>query len=215
MKSKLQKCFKILTVGVLFVLSAQLLAQEVDNKDRDMGLLVQIKRTGTNFYVNSGNKKYELGDYAGAISAYTKAIEMEPNSKEAYFNRANAKNRNNPFGGANFNYQAWELKVLEAAKDYTKAIELDPSFADAYNNRSLMYIQVCSASEELKQSAEDDINRAIQINPNFAIAYYNRGYLGFLYCKKIDPRKEYATALQLDPSIAKFHDYIAQMESND
>jgi len=39
----------------------------------------------------SGNTKYELKDYKGAIQDYTKAIELNPNHANAYYNRGVAK----------------------------------------------------------------------------------------------------------------------------
>jgi len=38
-------------------------------------------------YVNSGNQKDDAKDYNGAISDYTKAIELDPNDAGAYYNR--------------------------------------------------------------------------------------------------------------------------------
>ena len=38
-------------------------------------------------YFNIGFSKYELGDYSGAILDYSKAIELDPEFKEAYSNR--------------------------------------------------------------------------------------------------------------------------------
>jgi tetratricopeptide (TPR) repeat protein len=56
-----------------------------------------------------------------SINDLTKAIELNPQDKEAYFNRANA-------------YIDLE-KYQEAIADYTKAIELDPEYHKACHNR--------------------------------------------------------------------------------
>ena len=75
------------------------------------------------FYYNRGIKKYDRGDYYGAISDYTKAIEINPRDADAYYNRALAKD---------------DLKdIYGAIADYTKSIEISPA-ADAYLNRSLL-----------------------------------------------------------------------------
>jgi len=42
-------------------------------------------------YFNSGSAKSDLQDYYGAISDYSKAIEIEPKAYGAYFNRGIAK----------------------------------------------------------------------------------------------------------------------------
>ena len=44
-------------------------------------------------YYNLGNVKRELKDYYGAISDYTKAIEINPNFKSAYKNRGISKRK--------------------------------------------------------------------------------------------------------------------------
>ena len=43
------------------------------------------------FYLNRANKKYNDGDYYGAISAYNKSIEINPSNADAYHNRGVAK----------------------------------------------------------------------------------------------------------------------------
>ncbi len=42
-------------------------------------------------YFKSGNTKYDLKDYKGAIQDYTKAIELNPKYADAYYNRGIAK----------------------------------------------------------------------------------------------------------------------------
>ena len=42
-------------------------------------------------YFNSGYDKAEAKDYYGAISDYTKAIELDPNYANAYYNRGLSK----------------------------------------------------------------------------------------------------------------------------
>ena len=64
----------------------------------------------TSKYRESGNIKYNSEDYQGAISDYTKAIEINPKEAKAYCNRGSAKNVLKDYSGA--------------ISDYTKAIEL-------------------------------------------------------------------------------------------
>ena len=72
------------------------------------------------FYFNRAYDKANNGDHYGAISDYTKAIEINP-SEGAYYNRGFSKRKVKDYYGA--------------ISDYTKAIELDPKYADAYYNR--------------------------------------------------------------------------------
>ena len=73
------------------------------------------------FYYNRGHDKAEKGDHYGAISDYTKAIEINPNDGYAFYNRGWSKDEIGDFYGAIF--------------DYTKAIEINPNDDAAYYNR--------------------------------------------------------------------------------
>ena len=62
-----------------------------------------------------------LGQYLAAISDYDKAIQLEPDDAEAYYNRGHCEGRVGT--------------ILAAISDYDKAIQLEPDLAEAYNNR--------------------------------------------------------------------------------
>ena len=51
----------------------------------------KVYAADNSFYFNRAYEKAEKGDYYGAISDYTKAIEVNPNDGDAYYNRGNAK----------------------------------------------------------------------------------------------------------------------------
>ena len=72
-------------------------------------------------YFERAYDKAENGDYYGAISDYTKAIELQPDYADAYVNRGVAKRKLKDDYGA--------------ISDYTKALELNPDYAIAYSNR--------------------------------------------------------------------------------
>ncbi len=77
------------------------------------------------YFFKRAFKKGEKGDHYGAISDYTKAIEIDPKDAVAYYNRGLSKDILKDYSGA--------------IADYTKAIEIDPKYADAYNNRAILY----------------------------------------------------------------------------
>ena len=74
-------------------------------------------------WFDDGNQKFVSGDYAGAFSDYTKAIEIKPMYARAYFNRGTSKDELNDYQGA--------------IADYTKAIEFKPDYYKAYTNRGI------------------------------------------------------------------------------
>ena len=115
-----------------------------------------VKAEDAEIYNTKGMKKHYENDHYGAISNYTKAIQMSPNVGEYYYNRGLSKNKIKDYEGA--------------ISDFTKAIELKPQFADAYRDRGL-------SNAELGDyyAAISDGNKAIKYNPNDVKAYFNLG----------------------------------------
>ena len=73
-----------------------------------------------------GLVKEMIGDWEGAISDYTKSIEIDSNYARVYYSRANA------------NYYLKNYR--EAIVDYNKSIKINPNYAKAYFNRGLSNI---------------------------------------------------------------------------
>jgi len=169
--------------------------------NKALGNETVIYETPTNLqtadeYFYSAYEKQNLKDYYGAISDYTKAIELNPNYI-SYNNRGVAKGELKDYKGAIADYnKAIKLHLNKkygdfhivataynnrgvakdklkdyygAIADYTKAIELDPNYADAYLNRG-------AAKADLKDNygAISDYTEGIELNPNNASAYDNR-----------------------------------------
>jgi len=88
-------------------------------------------------YFNSGYDKAEAYDDYGAISDYTKAIELDPNYAKAYTNRGASKQKAKDYNGA--------------ISDFNKAIELDPNDAKTYYNRAISKYY----TNDLKGACED------------------------------------------------------------
>ncbi len=129
-------------------------------------------------YVNG-----ELGDYKGAIAAYTQAIRLKPDFALAYYGRGNAKGRL----GQHF----------AAIADFDTAIRLKPDDADAYNNRG-------NAKGRLGQhfAAISDYDTAIRLKPDYAAAYNNRGNAKGRLGQHFAAIADYDTAIRLKPDDA-------------
>jgi len=132
----------------------------------------------------SGGKKYQAGDYEGALKVFNKLIKEEPNNAFAYLSKART---NGNLG-----------KLQEAFNDANKAIELDPNLAEAYDIRG-----VAKAKMGNPGGAILDYNRAIERDENLANAYSNRGVakseLGNQPGALVDINK----ALEIDPKFAR------------
>ncbi|MCX6328236.1 MAG: tetratricopeptide repeat protein, partial [Bacteroidia bacterium] len=71
-------------------------------------------------YISRGIDKYTIDDH-GAIEDFTKAIELDAGSSDAYYSRALAKASSGDLNGA--------------LADLNKAIELNPEYQEAYLER--------------------------------------------------------------------------------
>lgn len=96
------------------------------------------------------------GELPEAVSAYRKAIELDPKLSTAWYDLGVA-------------YSAME-QFSEAIDSYTKAIELDSGMARAYNNRAAAYARL-----KQYQRAIADCDIAVSLDVNDALAWRNRG----------------------------------------
>ena len=96
------------------------------------------------------------GDCGGAVNAYGRAIEIDPEYAPAYNNRGKC--------------YAKLADYKKAIKDLDKAIVLNPGLAQAHYNRANTHNRLQQYREALT-----DFNKAITLDPGLAMAYYNRG----------------------------------------
>jgi tetratricopeptide (TPR) repeat protein len=80
------------------------------------------------YYKNEGDSNFQSNDFHGAVSDFTKAIELTPKDAEAYEKRGYAKMYLGDQQGA----------II----DFTKAIELYPQYPSAYLRRGAAKINL-------------------------------------------------------------------------
>ncbi len=121
-----------------------------------------------------GFLKAERGDHRGAIADYTRALSLDPNNLDLYYNRGISRAAVGDRQGA--------------IAAYTQVIRRDPGSGDAYFNRGLVHAQ-----SQQQQAAIADFTQAIHIyevraamatlagetttlvpNSNLPYLYYNR-----------------------------------------
>lgn len=110
---------------------------------------------GAEHYYDQGHRRWEAGDYDGAIDDCTQAIHLNPHFAEAYNRRGTA------FLGKD-DYDS-------AIADFSEALRLEPGYSGAYYNRGLGH-----AARGHYQDALSDYNEALRLNPLFVRAYYSR-----------------------------------------
>lgn len=127
----------------------------------------------------AGIKLYNEGKIEEANSAFTKAVELLPQSAVAHNNL-----------GMVLRYQE---KADEAVLHYQEAIRLDPDYAEAENNIGLVYDKTGSIDQ-----AAIHYKRAIHIKP--AVPVFHLNYATLLERKGdfSNARKEYETYLELE-----------------
>ena len=116
---------------------------------------LQVAKDNVLAQTNLASGLLKKGKTAEAIDIYNRAIRLNPNLAESYYNRGNA--------------YADLGQYQKAIADHNQAIRLNPKNADVYNNRGTIY-------EELGQyqKAIEDYDKAIRLKPGY-ITYFNRG----------------------------------------
>jgi tetratricopeptide (TPR) repeat protein len=124
------------------------------------------------------------GNHNDAITAFTRAIELNPKYAKAYGGRGVAYSR---LGKHN-----------KAIKDFNKVIGLNPKNAEAYGGRGFAYAGLGNHNQAIK-----DYSKAIGLNPNYANNYNNRGVSYSRLDNHTQAIKDYSKAIELDPNDAK------------
>ena len=138
-------------------------------------------------YTNLGNTYRDIGKNEEAIILYKKAIAINPNLAETYYNLASIY---------------CDIDKKEAIVLYKKAIAINPDLAEAYYNLGSIYHNID------KKEAIVLYKKAIAINPDLADAYNN---LGNIY-RDIDKKKEaivlYKKAIAINPDFAEAYNNL-------
>lgn len=145
-----------------------------------------IKELNATEWFDKGYVAGNAGNWAEALTALSKAIELNPQFAMAYYNRGVAYRK---LGNTN-----------QAIKDYNKAIELNPQDAKAYVNRGVAYGELGNTNQAIK-----DYNRAIELNPKYAMAYNNRGITYGKLGNLNQAIKDLNKAIELNPQLAEAH----------
>jgi tetratricopeptide (TPR) repeat protein len=210
--SGLPSCYRWLAwgVGALIALgqpsasAKSLEVQELKAGQRNtIALTKQSTTSSANSYNESGKRKYDKGNYQGALSDYNKAISINPKLADAYHNRGRLKQN--------------KLEDTQGAlADYNKAISLDPRLAKSYNNRG----NLKKYKLDDPQGALADYNKAISIDPKHAHAYYNRGLMKWDENDRAGASKDFQVAARLYRQQGKMDDLktaneaIARLENS-
>ncbi len=134
-------------------------------------------------YTSRGMSLLEKGQIDDAISAFNKAIELNPGNSVAYFSR-----------GITYFKQG---KNENAISDYNKAIEISPEFVAAYQNRGILYRSIGKYKKAIS-----DYDKAIELNPENAATYNMRGIANYMKGQINIAIADYNKAIRINPEFA-------------
>jgi tetratricopeptide (TPR) repeat protein len=166
--------------------------------------------------LNAGNEMLDKGDIDGAIATYLRAMKMNPEDEEVYFNLAFAF--------------AKQGKVNEAIRYYNEALRIFPDYAEAHNNLGNLLVSLkryeeaaahfstaikinpessstlnnfgkCLAASGRTSEAIVQFREAIRLNPNYLEAHFNLGAAWLLQGNNEMANREFEKALRIDPGI--------------
>jgi tetratricopeptide (TPR) repeat protein len=134
-------------------------------------------------YFDLGLKELDAGQFENAIKHFDQAINIDPNTPEAYYNRgaarANIFAKKNPFERTQAMISGKSTLVKDAIGDFTKAISIDATNFQYYAARAAAYIFIRDT-----KSAIIDLDKAISMDPSQANLYFHRG-LARILCADI------------------------------
>jgi tetratricopeptide (TPR) repeat protein len=142
--------------------------------------------------------KEQLKNLGGAIEAYIKITEINPN---------------NSFAFKKIGYLQMQLGNTEAAVNaYGRAIDLDPKDAVTYNNRAYLY-QI----NKNYPKAIADYTKAIELDRKYISAYVNRGITQAGINNFKAAKNDFEICVQLDPNAGELRRFLglAKLSLND
>ncbi len=110
--------------------------------------------------MRKGNQLYKAGDYPSSLEAYKKAVEINPNNRQALFNQGDAAYKNEKYADAAAHFE----EVANASNDPDMK-------AKAYHNQGNALLQ----AKEFEKSIEA-FKKSLRISPGDAHTRYNLSY---------------------------------------
>ncbi len=158
---------------------------EWDKMLADAKMATELSETVGEYWHELGNARHCLGDTAGAMEAFTKAVNLMRNPAMAHYN----------LGTVLLEQHRFE----DAMERFRRAIALESRYANAWNTLGL-------ALHGTKKPAEALLayGRALELNPNHAKTHFNRGNLLMReFREHARAADDYLRATQLDPKYAE------------
>lgn len=135
---------------------------------------------------------FNNGEFESAIQQFDKAIDINPQTAEAYFYRGFVFARLDDFD--------------QAIADYDQAILLEPQYVEAYLNRARVYDDLGEIDLAIA-----DFDQAILLNPQSAEAYLDKGMINGIDIEMSIANLEKALELDLRPELRKLAERLLEI----
>ncbi|MDR1384968.1 MAG: tetratricopeptide repeat protein [Planctomycetaceae bacterium] len=184
----------------------------------DFQKVLTINDQTSSTYYWLGRAYSAVGKYRNAIEMFDKALELDPEDNESFFNRGCAKQKIHCFEDAERdlrtayekeNSDAWTIHYLghnfewqgrfeESLEYFRKASDLNPDMVEWYCCYAAVLMKTKQIDEAIRQ-----LNKTIEIDPKQAQPYF---YLGEIYEERNEPTKAaeyYQLAIRPDDSLQR------------
>ena len=166
----------------------------------------------------AGNSYADMEEYEKAIANYTKALEINPRSIQAYLGRGVARCQLGDTEHAAYEdlWDAVDLNPLKLAEknkqsrallrklDTESLQELKVCLVEALNARGTAFFKA-----DMPNEAFEDFNEAIKHDPNNYKLYIHRGAVNRVFWHYEEAVADHTKALRLKPGLAIVHTYRA------
>lgn len=126
----------------------------------------QANRSPVEKLVEQGHKHLQDQNLDAAVSAFSAALRITPDSRDIYFHRGVT------WSNSYYNRGRKPNDLQKAVDDFTRSIEIDPGFADGYFQRAQ------SLSAQLRTAeAIADYSKCIEMDHNTSSSYFSRALL--------------------------------------
>lgn len=163
------------------------LDDDIDKKLQQLNEQLKSNKKDAALFISRGDIYFRIRDFQNAVDDYTSAIELAPESYDAYFGRGLANGR------MGF--------IQNGINDLSVYIKQYPNSSVAYTKRGVRYLWFGDT-----KNAQSDFEKAIKLNPDNAEAHDDLGVI-FAQKKKYDEAlMHFNLTVKLDPSYQKgFH----------
>jgi tetratricopeptide (TPR) repeat protein len=146
----------------------------------------RMRRRNAKVAYNEGVTLQRTAKYKEAISAFRKALELDPKLEEAYLNMAFCLGK--------------IRRVNEAAETLREVLRINPNFVEARYNLGTLYLRMSRYAD-----AAEELTKVVQARPYMAEARHNLGMALYRMNRFSEAEREFEEVLRMRPKWDEAH----------